>query len=699
MKNIFRIILGLILILNVNQTNSQEVSNDTIVPVSLGEVVVSTPFNESLKNNVISVDKVNLGDLSFLKSQSIPKALYNVPGVSFITTGPGIQKPIIRGLSGNRVVTVYQGVRFENMQWGDEHGLEIHTSGISSIEVIKGPMSVLYGSDAIGGVLYISPEKYLSENGLKVDIESLYNANYSGINSSVGLNAKINKFSLLARASIIDAGDYENADGVVENTWNEMTDFKFGLGFNSGSYESDLRFNYTATNLGIPHEEEHGEHDDHDDDDHDDDDHDDEEHEEEEESYQELENTIISWKNSLKFNNKSELQVTLGISDNLRKEFGHHDEEGHDDHDDHDDDDHDDDDHDDDDHDDHEDHEGEAHIDMQLQSTSLDFKYIFPKTDKFEFILGGSILDQENSNAGEEELIPNAEKQDLGFYGISHVHLDNLDLMVGFRGDQRDIQTHDFSKSYSSFTSSIGLKKNIGSSSNLRINYSSGYRAPNLSELFADGVHHGVARYDKGDANLGVEKSNQLDFVFNTFSEKTTFGVDFFFNSLDNYIYIKPTGTEMNDMPLYNYVQEDANLFGLEVSISGKTSADWLTYNTSIEYLQGKVRDGGYLPFISPLTFKLDFDLDFDEAGSYEIGLLSKANQNDVADFETTTESYSLVDISGSYMLNMANNDLNLFWSVSNLFDKEYVDHLSRLKNLNLHAMGRNISVGLKYSF
>ena len=129
----------------------------------------------------------------------------------------------------------------------------------------------------------------------------------------------------------------------------------------------------------------------------------------------------------------------------------------------------------------------------------------------------------------------------------------------------------------------------------------------------------------------------------------------------------------MNDMPLYNYVQEDANLFGLEASISGKTSADWLTYNTSIEYLQGKVRDGGYLPFISPLTFKLDFDLDFDEAGSYEIGLLSKANQNDVADFETTTESYSLVDISGSYMLNMANNDLNLFWSVSNLFDKEYV--------------------------
>ena len=105
------------------------------------------------------------------------------------------------------------------------------------------------------------------------------------------------------------------------------------------------------------------------------------------------------------------------------------------------------------------------------------------------------------------------------------------------------------------------------------------------------------------------------------------------------------------------------------------------------------------MPFISPLTFKLDFDLDFNNAGTYEIGFLSKANQNEVADFETATESYSLIDISGSYMLNMANNDLNLFWSVSNLFDKEYVDHLSRLKNLNIHEIGRNISVGLKYSF
>ena len=134
MKKIYNIILGLLLILNINHIHSQEATNDTIVPVSLEGVVVSIPFSKSLENNVIKVNKVNLGELGFMKSQSIPKALFNTPGISFITTGPGIQKPSIRGLNGNRVVTIYQGTRFENMQWGDEHGLEIHTSGISSIE-------------------------------------------------------------------------------------------------------------------------------------------------------------------------------------------------------------------------------------------------------------------------------------------------------------------------------------------------------------------------------------------------------------------------------------------------------------------------------------------------------------------------------------------------------------------------------------
>ena len=106
MKKIYNIILGLLFILNINHIHSQEATNDTIVPVSLEGVVVSIPFSKSLENNVIKVNKVNLGELGFMKSQSIPKALFNTPGISFITTGPGIQKPSIRGLNGYRVVSV-----------------------------------------------------------------------------------------------------------------------------------------------------------------------------------------------------------------------------------------------------------------------------------------------------------------------------------------------------------------------------------------------------------------------------------------------------------------------------------------------------------------------------------------------------------------------------------------------------------------
>ena len=107
MKKIFWIVIT-ILTLNNLKINAQEALNDTIVSVKLDEVIVSTPFNESLENNVIKVNKITLGNLSLQKRQSISKALDGLQGISFITTGPGIQKPSIRGVSGNRVVTVFQ---------------------------------------------------------------------------------------------------------------------------------------------------------------------------------------------------------------------------------------------------------------------------------------------------------------------------------------------------------------------------------------------------------------------------------------------------------------------------------------------------------------------------------------------------------------------------------------------------------------
>ena len=174
---------------------------------------------------------------------------------------------------------------------------------------------------------------------------------------------------------------------------------------------------------------------------------------------------------------------------------------------------------------------------------------------------------------------------------------------------------------------------------------------------------------------------------------------DLFYNDISDYIYIAPSNTTKSGYALYNYMQQDATLYGGEILYSKQTGIDWLSFNTSLEYIHGESADGDALPFISPLTFNQVFNLDFSSNHSLEIDFLAKAKQNRVSMFEEETAGYSVLNLSGSWMTSFLNNDLNIFWSVDNVFDKEYYDHLSRLKTAGIHEMGRNISVGLKYNF
>ena len=674
-----KIYLSAILALFILQYNNSQSANDTIPIQDLDEVVVSTPFKETVKNNVIKVSKLKLSDLSMINAQNFRYSLLKIPGLSIVSTGPYISKPSIRGMYGNRIVTYANNMRLENQQWGDDHGLETDAFGTESIEVIKGPLSVLYGSDAIGGVIYISPDNYISD-GFEVEFGSYYNSNYSGLTNNLGIKGGSGKFSYIIQGSLVDNGDFENADGEVEGTFFESTDIKAGLGFSSEKFISDLRFSHSSIKVGVPHGDEHDEdnHDEHgDDDDHDDD------HEDEEESYQDLTNTMISLKNTILFE-RSELEITLGYSENNRKEFGHHDEEGHDDDDE------------DGDHDD--DHEGEANLDMDLSTTTVDLKYIFPKNNKSEFIIGTNIVNQENTNLGEEELVPNATKNDLGIYGLTHIHGEVWDVMLGFRTDFRKIKASSFNENYSSLNATVGLKRDLGNEGLMRINLSRGFRAPNLSELFSEGIHHATGRYEQGDKNLSTESNLQVDFSIMTFSEKSKFELDLFYNKINDYIYINPTDSYVDNYQVYKYIQKDANLFGGEISYKRETPLEWFSHETSIEFISGKTAERENLPLIAPITLNHSFGFDFNNS-SLEIGALFKGKKQNIGQFETKTDSYLLVNLSGSHDLNLLNNNLTLGWSINNLFDKEYYDHLSRLKNFSIHEMGRNISVGLNYTF
>ena len=228
---------------------------------------------------------------------------------------------------------------------------------------------------------------------------------------------------------------------------------------------------------------------------------------------------------------------------------------------------------------------------------------------------------------------------------------------------------------------------------------SSGFRAPDLIELYADGSHHGSFTYKKGNANLVAEESVKTDLSYQITNDDTVASFDLFYNDISNYIYLSPTRNFIDGLRVNDYLQQNAAIYGGEIQIAKNTGLDWLSYNTSLQYLFAETADGEPLPFISPLTFNQVFNIDFGSDFSMEVDFIAKAKQGRVADFEEETDGYSVLNLSGNYKTSIFNNDVNLFWSVSNVFDKEYYDHLSRLKTAGIHEMGRNISVGLKYNF
>ena len=676
-----RISLIAIMLLAFQVTFSQV--NDNLV--KLDEVVLTLPFDQTLGKSVLKVDKLNFNDINPIIKQYISNSISKLPGVSIISTGSGIGKPSIRGLSFNRVVVLSQGMRLENQQWGEEHGLALSSSGVNSVEVVKGPLYVLYGSDAMGGVLYIEPEKYLTSEDLEIDYTGIYNSNYSGFSNNLGLKGSSENFSYMLRADITDNGNYSSPDGEIENSWFKQNDFKAGVAYQTEKFQSDLRISMSDIEVGIPHMEEgHDDHDYHEEDDHDD--------HEEEDHYQEIKHTTLSWKNTFDMGNDHTLDITLGRQLNERKEFGGHEEEGHDDHEEEG-------------HDEHDDHEeegheeGEAELDMELETTSIDIKLTMPQSDDLNLIIGTSLLNQENKNFGHETLIPDAEKKDFGLFALGQFDINETSqALIGVRYDNRSISSESGSNDYSNFNGSLGFKKDFGNST-LRMNLSSGFRAPDLIELYADGSHHGSFQYKKGNTNLVAEESLQTDLSYQINNNNSIVSFDLFYNDISDYIYLNPSSMFEDGLKVYDYMQQDAKLYGGEIHLNKNTSIDWLSYYTSVEYVFAESMDGEALPFISPLTLNQVFNIDFGNNYSVEIDFIAKAKQSRVSMFEEETDGYSVLNLSGNFKTEFMNNDLNLFWRISNVFDKEYYDHLSRLKTAGIHEMGRNISVGLKYNF
>ena len=630
----------------------------------LEEVVISAASGRLQGENIVNIESKKMKELQQTSPLTLAEAISNISGVEQTTTGAGIGKPVIRGLSGNRIVTYAQGIRIENQQWGDEHGLGVGEVGIESVEVIKGPASLLYGSDALGGVLYFIDERYANQNTMEGFAQTKFLSNTLSSINNVGFKIHKGKLKFNLFGTYSSQADYKTPTfGRVFNTRFDEKNIKSSIGFNTKIWISNVQYSFLQNYFGIVEDSTYSS------------------------StqrnfilpFQSIDNHNLSFENKI-FINESKLDFTLGFTNNYRKEF-----------------------------EDESDHQA---LGLKLNTFTYNLKWYSPTyKDRFDFVIGSQAMAQSNLNNGEEILIPDAETRDLGAFVLGNLKFKKIQLQAGIRGDYRNIDTKKtvtddgvfpaLNTSYNGLTFSGGAAYKL-KKVKLRANISSGFRAPNTTELLSNGVHHGTNRFIKGAINLTNENATQVDFSMDYKEEHFSFSVNPFYNRIQNYIFLSPTANVIDGSPVYEYLQTDAFLYGGEIGFHYHPhQVHWLHIESNMSSVFAEDKNKNALPLIPQTSTNSTLRADFSTKGKIQlknifVQHIYKFSQSRTGLFETQTNGYNLINIGLNFKIPNKNNPIEISTGVKNVLNTKYIDHLSRFKGLEIPNQGINFHVGLK---
>ena len=605
-------------------------------------------------------------------STNIIDAVAHQPGVSQITTGGGISKPVIRGLGYNRIVTVNDGIRQEGQQWGDEHGIEVDAQSVHSVEILKGPATLMYGSDAMAGVLVLHEAPVLPQGTMALNIGSEYQTNNHLFDYTVDFAGNQKGLAWNWRWSEKDAGEYKNKeDGRVPGSQFHERALSGMLGISRGWGYSHLKLSYYHIKPGLVE----GERDE------------DTGLLEPSEAFQKIDHYKAVLDNSFLLGNGS-LKAVIGYQQNRRREFEEADELG---------------------------------LDFRLHTVNYDIHYLQSSDTDWQYAAGISGMWQHSENLGEEYLIPSYRLFDVGAFASVTRQLDNLTLSGGLRYDIRHLHSYeqeddgelrftDFTRNFSGLTGSIGAIYNITPKLNMRLNLSRGFRAPNLSELGSNGEHEGTFRYEIGNSQLSPENSWQLDLGLDYSSEIISTQLSLFANHINNYIFLERL-TSATKENLYQYKQGTARLLGFEALVDIHP-IEPLHFENSFSYVNARQlnqpEDSRWLPFTPAPRWNSDLRYDIIRDGRtltntfVSLGLecyLRQANAHTAYGTETATPSYTLLNITAGTDIRWHNRTVaSIYLSGTNLTNRAYQSHLSRLKYADgpgICNMGRSFGVKL----
>ena len=693
-----------------------ETKKDVLLFSSVAEnnavIVTGVSRASQLKKVPFQVSVMRKEELQQTVSTNIIDAITRKAGVSAIGTGPAISKPVIRGLGYNRVLTMNDGVRQEGQQWGDEHGIEIDQESVNKIEIFKGPASLVYGSDAMAGVVNIISNVPVSLNTIKANLGSNYHTN-NRLRSVYGnIAGNVKGFNWNVHGTVKAAADYKNKyDGHVFNSkFNErnaggyigysgnwgfshllISNFNLRAGLIEGDRDANGKFikavaggaeevatdaDFKSTAPFTP--------------------------------YQHIRHFKIASDNNFKLG-ANNLSLNIGFQRNQREEFGNPDDLS------------------------------ERALFFDLKTTTYAARFLLKEKNGWKPSIGTNGMYQTNTNRGIEQLIPNYSLTDAGIFVFTEKAINKLTVSGGVRYDRRRLQAAQlidetgaakgdaFTKNFSNFSGSAGFTYEANKHVNLKLNIARAFRAPSIPELASNGVHEGTVRYEYGDQDLKSEVSTQADASVDLNSDHVSFNLAGYINSFKNFIFYRKLESlaggdsivtiNTDDNLAFTFDQRKASLAGIEASLDiHPHPVDWLHFQNTFSYVAGSLKESiegsKNLPFIPAPKLLTELRANFKKAGNAFKNIYMKAELDNIFrqnraftafHTETATAGYSLLNAgAGADIVNKKGSILfTVNLAANNITDVAYQNHLSRLKyaaqNLatgrtGVFNMGRNFS-------
>lgn len=692
---------------------------------TLGEVSVIAHKHDFKTTNTQHVDQKYVRDDY---GGSLAKSLENMAGVNASGIGSAASKPIVRGLGFNRLLVSENGLKQEGQQWGADHGLEIDALNIEEVEVIKGPATLEYGNEAIAGVIKIKNNQIPFKNSTQTNVGIMYQSVNDNYVTSANHQARGDKYFYKIKGSYSDFADYRTTTDrikyldrwmpIYKNRVKNTAGKEFNLQGQVGYIDQKIRSILTLSNYnqktgffpgshGIPSIDRLG---------HDGD------YRNVDFPYQKVNHFKVISENEIKLSTKDQLKFNFGYQRNLRQEksafhthYGNQNAPTID---------------------------PDVELEFALTSYDAQAKYEHTHNKNFKTIIGAQTQVQYNNISGYNYLLPAYDRNIYSGFIIEEFQKNKTwKVTAGLRYDYADFKSEGFfdqtladyliennysaeianyyanrseniSRSFSNLNGMVGATFQPNDFWDFNLNIGTNFRLPTAIELGSNGIHHGSFRHERGDATLDTEKGYALDFKTTFHRNDWDISVNPYLYYFTNYIFLKPSG-QFSILPhggqIYQYTQSKALLTGFEAEINKRFSKEFEAQMVYEFIYNRQLNDHNnlsyFLPFTPPnsiytrLNYTVDKSLSFIDNLTFGLNGKYAFQQNNIAQNEDITKDYFLLGASVKANILINNFKATLTVQGSNLLNKNYYNHTSFYRALQLPEQARNIQVMLNIPF